>query len=92
MAFARMFENPNVSQEQYDAVRKMTGVTSENMPEGGILHVAGPSPKGGWRVIEVWESEAAAKTWDEKLEPMLEQQGIKRPAPETWEPHNVMTR
>jgi hypothetical protein len=92
MAFARLFDNPNVSQEQYDAVREKTGASSGNIPEGAILHVAGPSPKGGWRVIEVWESEDAAKAWDERLVPMLEQHGIQRPAPETWEPHVVMTR
>jgi hypothetical protein len=92
MPFARLFDNPDVSQEQYDAVRKMTGAGPDNVPEGAILHVAGPSPKGGWRVIEVWESEDAAKAWDERLVPMLEQHGIQRPAPETWEPHVVMTR
>ena len=34
MAFARMFNNPNVTKEQYDAVRAKMGIGSENVPEG----------------------------------------------------------
>ena len=53
MAFARMFNNPNVKKEQYDATREKMGVTSGNIPEGGIVHIAGEGPDGSWRVIEV---------------------------------------
>src|SRR6266699_2396264 len=35
MAFARMFNNPNVKKEQYDATREKMGVNKDNMPEGG---------------------------------------------------------
>lgn len=28
---------------------------------GGVLHLAGPAPAGGWRVIEVWNSPEEAK-------------------------------
>jgi quinol monooxygenase YgiN len=27
---------------------------------GAIAHFAGPIPSGGWRVVDVWESQAAA--------------------------------
>ncbi|MCW3065307.1 MAG: hypothetical protein JWN32_2479 [Solirubrobacterales bacterium] len=27
-------------------------------PEGLIFHCAGPSPDGGWRIIDVWEDRA----------------------------------
>jgi quinol monooxygenase YgiN len=27
-----------------------------NPPEGLIFHAAGPSPEGGWRIIDVWDS------------------------------------
>jgi hypothetical protein len=91
MAIARMFENPNASQEQYDAVRAQLGVSEENPPEGAVLHVAGPSPRGGWRVVEVWESEEAAAKFDaEKVEPALEAAGVQRPAPEVWPVHNLI--
>lgn len=90
MAFARMFNNPNVTRDQYDAVREKMGISSENIPDGGIIHVAGEGPDGSWRVIEVWESEGHARAWDEKLEPVLSQQGIRRPPPETWQVHNLI--
>jgi hypothetical protein len=53
LAFVRVFDNPDGSQEQYDAASGQVGVSSENMPEGALLHVAGPSPTGGWRVAEI---------------------------------------
>jgi hypothetical protein len=90
MAFARMFNNPNVTKEQYDATREKMGITSDNMVEGGVIHFAGEGPDGSWRVVEVWESEDHARAWDEKLEPVLAAAGIKRPAPETWQVHNLI--
>jgi hypothetical protein len=93
MAFVRLFDNPNVGQEQYDAAREQVGVTSENMPEGAVLHVAGPSPNGGWRVVEIWESEDAAQKFDEdRVLPALQQVGVQRPPPETWQVHNLVVR
>jgi hypothetical protein len=90
MAFARMFNNPNVTKEQYDAVREKMGVSNDNVPPGGIIHLAGEGPDGTWRVVEVWESEDDARAWDEKLEPVLPERGIIRPAPETWQVHNLI--
>ena len=93
MAFVRMFDNPNGSQEQYDAASEQVGVTSENIPDGGILHVAGPGPDGGWRVLEIWESEEAAQKFDqERIEPALEKVGVERSAPQTWQVHNLVMR
>jgi hypothetical protein len=34
-------------------------------PEGLIFHCAGPSPDGGWRIIDVWDSRA---TFDQFLQ------------------------
>jgi hypothetical protein len=93
MAFIRMFTNPDGTQDQYDAASAQIGVGSDNMPEGGVLHVAGPGPDGGWRVVEIWESEDAAQKFDaEKVEPVLQQVGIQRPTPETWQVHNLVMR
>jgi hypothetical protein len=92
MPFARMFNNPNVNKERYDATRAKIGVDSGNIPEGGIVHIAGEGPDGSWRVIEVWESEEDARAWDAKLEPVLAEQGIQRPAPETWQVHNLVKK
>jgi hypothetical protein len=41
--------------EQYERV---TAPTVEPMPEGLILHVAGPTDEG-FRIIDVWETKAA---------------------------------
>jgi hypothetical protein len=89
MAVAMMIDNPNGSQEIYDRVREQLGLET---PAGGIVHVAGPSPNGGWRVIEVWESEEDAKRFaTERLRPALEEVGAPPPPPpELWPVHNYM--
>lgn len=93
MAFVRMFDNPEGTQEQYDAARDRIGVTSANMPAGSVLHVAGASPTGGWRVVEIWESEDAARAFDEEtLLPLLAQVGVERPEPTVWQVHNLVVR
>jgi hypothetical protein len=93
MAFVRMFNNPEGTQEQYDAMSQQLSITPENLPDGGVLHVAGPSPSGGWRVVEVWESEEAARKFDEEtLLPLFQSAGVERPEPETWSVHNLVMR
>jgi hypothetical protein len=56
--------------------------------------VAGPSPNGGWRVIEVWKSEEdATRFLGERFGPALEAVGFagQRPQPQFWPVHNYMT-
>lgn len=91
MAIAMMVDNPNGSQEIYERVRELLGM--EN-PAGGIFHVAGPSPNGGWRVIEVWESEEDAQRFvNERLKRAFEAVGVPGPPkpPEFWPVHSYMT-
>ena len=57
-------EVPNLTEEIYG------GMIGQMMPlmrvaDGFVSHAGGPHPNGGWRVVEVWESEAAATTWFE---------------------------
>jgi hypothetical protein len=67
MAVAMLIDNPNGSQEVYEQIREQLGL---DKPAGGIFHVAGRSPNGGWRVIEIWESEEDAKRFlAERLRP-----------------------
>jgi hypothetical protein len=89
MAVAMMVDNPHGSQEIYDRLRKQLGLEK---PAGGIFHVAGPSPNGGWRVIEVWESEEDAKRFvTERLLPAFEAIGAPpAPPPEFWPVHNYL--
>jgi hypothetical protein len=90
MAVAMMVDNPEGSQEIYDRVRERLGL---DKPAGGIFHVAGPSPTGGWRVIEVWESERDAKRFvSERLRPAFEAIGAPAPPqPQLWPVHSYMT-
>ena len=77
MAVAMMVDNPEGSQEIYDSVRERLGLEK---PAGGIFHAAGPSPNGGWRVIEVWESEEDAKAFvTERLLPAFDALGAPPP-------------
>jgi hypothetical protein len=90
MAVAMLIDNPNGSQEVYGQLRARIGL---DKPAGGIFHAAGPSPNGGWRVIEIWESEEDAKRFlAERLGPAAEAVGTPPPPPpELWPIHNYMT-
>jgi hypothetical protein len=92
VAIAMMVDNPEGSQEVYEKVREQLGL--EDAPAGGILHVAGPSPNGGWRVIEVWETQEDANRFvQERLRPAFEAVGFASAPvePEFWPVHNYMT-
>jgi hypothetical protein len=90
VAVALMLDNPEGSQEAYEQIRAKLGLEK---PAGGIFHIAGPSPNGGWRVIEVWESEEEAdRFFQERFFPALQTLGISGPAleREVWPVHNAM--
>jgi hypothetical protein len=89
MAIAMMVDNNGGTQEIYDRVRERLGLEK---PAGGIFHAAGPSPDGGWRVIEVWDSEEDAKRFvKERLLPAFEAVGAAPPPPpQFWPVHNYM--
>jgi hypothetical protein len=91
VAIAMLMDNPEGSPELYTRLRKQLEL---NSPAGGILHVAGPSPNGGWRVIEVFESEAdAGRFLTERFGPALAAVGFagRRPEPQFWPVHSYMT-
>jgi hypothetical protein len=90
VAIAFLVDNPEGSQEIYEKVRAQLGLDE---PAGGIFHAAGPSPNGGWRVLEVWETEEDARRFrDERLMPAFDAAGVPRPAgpPQIWQLHNYM--
>ena len=67
MRVAMMMDNPAGSQELYAALRAELRFEG---PLGGAVHIAGPSPNGGWRVIEIFESpEAASRFLTERFAP-----------------------
>ena len=64
MAVLMIGEIPNMTEEMYG------GLVGQLRPglqvaDGFVAHVGGPHPSGGWRVIEVWDSEDQAQTWFE---------------------------
>jgi hypothetical protein len=89
VAVAVMVDSPEGSQGTYEEVRLRLG---PRKPEGGIFHIAGPGPNGGWRVIEVWESEEQADTFfREHLVPALCATGVPPPERrELWPVHAAM--
>ena len=71
MAVLMIGEVPNLTEEVY------SGMIAQMMPlmrssKGFISHAGGPSPAGGWRVVEAWESEADCEAWfDANVKPNL---------------------
>jgi hypothetical protein len=89
MPVVMMIDNPYGSREIYE--RASAGMA---LPLGGTVHVAGPGPRGGWRVIEVWESEDEARRFlRDELAPALRAAGAQGPppAPEFWPLHRCVT-
>jgi hypothetical protein len=89
MSVVMMIDNPHGSQEIYEKV-----VSSVTLPIGGRVHVAGPRPGGGWRVIEVFAGEEEGRRFlRENLGPALRAAGAPGPPPEPefWPLHRLET-
>lgn len=65
MAHAVVVESAEVDQDGYDELMKGLGrgPLDSALPSGIIAHLAGPRTHGGWRVVDVWESEQAANAF-----------------------------
>ncbi|MEO5974249.1 MAG: hypothetical protein ABIQ38_03460 [Ilumatobacteraceae bacterium] len=64
-------EVPNLTEAAY-AGMSVQMIPLMRVAKGFISHAGGPSPTGGWRVIEVWESEADGQAWfDNNVKPNL---------------------
>lgn len=84
MTIAMLLDNPTGSQELYE---RILANIDHDLPMGGILHLAGPAPEGGWRVVELWESPEEAKRFlTEHFAPALSAAGVPGPppAPQFW--------
>jgi hypothetical protein len=85
MSVVMMIDNPNGSPELYARM-----VEQLHPPVGGIAHIAGPGPEGGWRVLEVWDSEDEARRFlRERFAPALRAAGAQGPPPaiQFWPVH-----
>jgi hypothetical protein len=90
MAIAMVVDNPHGSEELYERVRELIGL---ERPAGGMCHLAGPRPEGGWRVIDVFDSEDDAKRFvQERVLPAIEAVGAELPPPpQFWHVYNCLT-
>jgi hypothetical protein len=81
MAVVLVHQGPSVTKEAYEQV--VSNTMGKNLPEspedwpveGLLVHIAGEGPNG-WRVVDVWVSEDAARRFGDALAPHLEQAGI----------------
>ncbi len=97
MAIVAIFHSPTLTQKNYeDSVQRLTGGRRRRMESpadwpvpGLVVHVAGQGPNG-FRVVDVWESEAAFQRFGEKLGPILKDLGIEG-EPEIYRTHALVT-
>ena len=89
MSVAMVVDNPQGSQDLYERTRELLGLDA---PAGGTCHLAGPRPEGGWRVIEVFDSEEDARRFvRERVGPAMEALGAEAPPPpQFWRLHDCM--
>ena len=65
MPIAFIFDSDKVGEAEYDSLMKAIGLESLDAPAapGSIAHFSGPKPDGGWRVVDVWDSEESANAF-----------------------------
>lgn len=94
MPVVLVHQGPGLTKETYEeAVRRISpgGLTSPaDWPVDGLLvHAAGEAP-GGFRVVDVWESEEAVGRFAETLVPVLRELGIEA-EPEMYAAHTFVS-
>jgi hypothetical protein len=88
MAIGVLVEMPGVTREQYEnAVKKLLKGRRNKLadwPVKGVLaHMAG-STESGWRVVDVWQSEAAFNRFGKYLGPVLQELGFPNSPPQIF--------
>ena len=96
MAIIAVFQGPGLTEATYEAsVEMLTGrkggmKSPSDWPVAGLLaHAAGNGP-GGFRVVDVWESEQSFQSFGDALMPILKELGIEA-QPEVYPAHTVVT-
>ena len=95
MPVVLVHQGAGLTKESYEeAVRGVTGGSPLESPadwpvEGLLVHAAGEAP-GGFRVVDVWESEEAAGRFGETLGPVLREVGIEV-EPEMYSAHTFVS-
>jgi hypothetical protein len=95
MAIGVLFEAAGFTQSLYDEVlQKLNpGSSFKNLADwpskGLLMHVAGPTEKG-WRVVDVWESEADLMKFAAVLMPLLKAVGFPDISPQIFPVHKFV--
>lgn len=95
MAVAVVFEIPGMTQGQYEqSADKLTGRGPVKSPSdwpvpGLVSHTAAPTPDG-WMVVDVWESEDAARQFGEIIVPILRDLGVAVVEPKVYPVFNMV--
>ena len=90
MAVGVLMEFPGVTREQYDQL--VQDLDLSGPPEGALIHVCGPTSDGGWRTVDVWESQEAFERFvNELLIPRARARGFPQPSKrEFFEPYHAL--
>jgi hypothetical protein len=96
MPVVLVHQGPTLTQERYEAaVKRITGGsprlrTPADWPVDGLLVHAVGQGGGGFRVVDVWESEEAARRFGTILMPILQEIGI-TDLPEVYDAHTFVS-
>jgi hypothetical protein len=96
MPVVLVHQGPTLTRERYEsAVMRLTGGvlplrTPADWPvEGLLVHAAGQA-EGGFRVVDLWESEEAAAKFGEIVGPILQGVGV-TDVPEVYPAHTFVS-
>ncbi len=88
MAICITMEFSGAGQAQYDAALRDLDLDG-NPPPGGRIHIAGPM-EGGWKVVDVWDSQEQLDTFvQSRLGAILQKHGIPQPSVSVFPVHNT---
>ena len=97
MAVVLVQQGPSLTQERYEEiVRKVSDGKSRmespsDWPVAGLLvHTAGQA-EGGFRVVDVWESEEACNQFGEILAPILKEVGVDDAPVQIYQAHTFVS-
>ena len=91
MAVGVFLEFPGITWEQYEQL--VQDLDLSGPPEGVLIHVCGPTSDGGWRMVDVWESQEAFERFaNELLIPHAQALGFPQTSKrEFFEPFHLLT-
>jgi hypothetical protein len=96
MATAFVFEADMLTRQHYDGMMAAMGMADPDgpYPDGLVVHLSGARPDGGWRVIDVWESDEAAAAFygSERFAPVRDGAGTGAITSTPWPLYRIEAR